>query len=152
MFLPCCTPNLYLSICSKSTWLVPLLPEQVWAEQWWLLRFHWQKPPILHTLQLLELEKKQASVILTMHYLTNSITMIFSKWGQVDNIKPEILVVTVSVASWPNPLEVDARIESWYVTPGWSWEKRWLVALEDRDTVRPDRSRGTEGSKECRPQ
>lgn len=33
---------------------------------------------------------------------------------------PEMLVVTFSVVAGPNPLEVDARIESWYVTPGWS--------------------------------
>lgn len=86
------------------------------------------------------------------HHLTNSRTLIISKWGRVDNLTPEILVVTFSVAAWPNPLEVDARIESWYVTPGWSWGKRWLVALEGRDTVRPDPSRVTEGSNECRPQ
>lgn len=39
-------------------------------------------------------------------------------------ILPEILVVTLSVVAGPNPFEVDARMESWYVTPGWSWENR----------------------------
>lgn len=63
---------------------------------------------------------------------------------------PEILVVTLSVAAVPNPLEVDARMESWYVTPGWSWEKRWCVALE-ASVVDPGRWRGTEGSKERTP-
>ncbi|TNN49175.1 hypothetical protein EYF80_040638 [Liparis tanakae] len=66
------------------------------------------------------------------------------------NALPEILVVTLSVAAEPNPLEVDARMESWYVTPGWSWANRWCVALEGR-TVSPGRWRGTEGSKERTP-
>lgn len=35
-------------------------------------------------------------------------------------VLPEILVVTFKVVAGPNPLEVDARIKSWYVTPGWS--------------------------------
>lgn len=36
----------------------------------------------------------------------------FQNGDKVDNIKPEILVVTFIVAAWPNPLEVDARMES----------------------------------------
>lgn len=62
-----------------------------------------------------------------------------------------MFVVTFSVVAWPNPLEVDARMASWYVTPGWSCEKRWCVALEGRDTVSPGRWRGTEGSNERMP-
>lgn len=64
---------------------------------------------------------------------------------------PEILVVTLSVVAGPNPLEVDARIDSWYVTPGWSWENMWWEAFEGSDTVSPGRCRGTEGSNECTP-
>lgn len=37
---------------------------------------------------------------------------------------PEIFVVTLSMVPGPKPLEVDALIESWYVTPGWSRENR----------------------------
>lgn len=62
-----------------------------------------------------------------------------------------MFVVTLSVVAGPNPLEVDARIERWYVTPGWSWENRWKVALEGRDTVSPGRWRGTDGSNERMP-
>lgn len=48
----------------------------------------------------------------------------------------------------PKPLEVDARMVRWYVTPGWSCENRWWVALGGRDAVRPGRCSGTVGSKE----
>lgn len=64
---------------------------------------------------------------------------------------PEIFVVTFSVVAGPNPLEVDARIDSRYVTPGWSWEKIWWVAFEGRETVSPGCWRGTEGSNERMP-
>lgn len=58
---------------------------------------------------------------------------------------------TLSVVAWPNPLEVDARMENWYVTPGWSWENRCCVVLDGSDTTSPVRWSGTEGSNERRP-
>lgn len=47
-----------------------------------------------------------------MHRLTNGVKLIFLKSEKVDSYKPEILVVMFSVVAGPNPLEVDARIES----------------------------------------
>lgn len=67
---------------------------------------------------------------------------------RISIVLPEILVVTLSVDAGPNPLEVEARMENRYMTPGWSWEKVWWVMFDGRDTVSPGLCRGTDGSKE----
>lgn len=65
------------------------------------------------------------------HQSLNKLHLINKKYRKkclMNKIKmkyePEMLVVTLSVVAGPKPLEVEARIDSWYVTPGWSWENR----------------------------